>query len=171
MRRERICTQPPNFFVPSDDRIQFSCRAIAVRSRPYFSRDWYVPSGFCDDTRWVPRMETSALRMASLVMQIDPTVLIQNFRSRPIEYVQWKCSHPACLGRSVLRLQEHRRMTVIRQPPPAPGPETLVSISRSFLISAIIPVVLPEIRATNAGTTPSDCSSKANSKWDGSIIW
>ena len=40
-------------------------RASAVRSRPYFSRAWYVPSGFGEVTRWPPRTEASAPRMAS----------------------------------------------------------------------------------------------------------
>ena len=40
-------------------------RASAVRSRPYFSRAAYVPSGFGDVTRWPPRTLWSALRMAS----------------------------------------------------------------------------------------------------------
>ena len=41
-------------------------RASAVRSRPYFSSAWYVPSGFGDVTRWPPRTLWSAWRMASL---------------------------------------------------------------------------------------------------------
>ena len=40
-------------------------RASAVRSRPYFSSAWYVPSGFGEVTRWPPRTPWSALRIAS----------------------------------------------------------------------------------------------------------
>ena len=45
----------------------FPCRAMAVRSRPYFSSDWKVPSGFCEVTRWEPRTCFNADRIASLV--------------------------------------------------------------------------------------------------------
>ena len=38
-------------------------RASAVRSRPYFSRAWYVPSGFGEVTRWPPRTLCSAPRI------------------------------------------------------------------------------------------------------------
>jgi hypothetical protein len=41
-------------------------RASAVRSRPYFSRAWYVDSGLGLVTRWLPRTLTRACRMASL---------------------------------------------------------------------------------------------------------
>ena len=40
-------------------------RASAVRSRPYFSRAAYVPSGFGEVTRWPPRTLWSAPRTAS----------------------------------------------------------------------------------------------------------
>ena len=42
-------------------------RASAVRSRPYFSRAWYVASGFWLVTRWPPRTPARAWRIASLL--------------------------------------------------------------------------------------------------------
>ena len=39
--------------------------ASAVRSRPYFSSAWYVPSGSCDVTFWPPRTSWSASSSAS----------------------------------------------------------------------------------------------------------
>ena len=40
-------------------------RASSVRSRPYFSRAWYWPSGSCEVTRWLPR--TSCMRAEQLL--------------------------------------------------------------------------------------------------------
>ena len=42
-------------------------RAAAVRSRPYFSSDWKVSSGFWFVTRWRPRTSASAPSIASRV--------------------------------------------------------------------------------------------------------
>ena len=49
-------------------------RASSVRSRPYFSSDWYVLSGFCEVTRCVAadgreRLEDRVLRGAELLQQ------------------------------------------------------------------------------------------------------
>ena len=41
-------------------------RASAVRSRPYFSSAWYVPSGFGEVTRWPPRTDWRAVSSCSL---------------------------------------------------------------------------------------------------------
>ncbi len=42
-------------------------RARSVRSRPYWSRARYVDSGFCEVTRWLPRIEVMACKIASWV--------------------------------------------------------------------------------------------------------
>ena len=55
-----------DLLVAADDRVELARPRLLVRSRPYFSSAWYVPSGFCDVTRWPPRTLCRACRMASL---------------------------------------------------------------------------------------------------------
>jgi hypothetical protein len=53
-----------DFLIATDHRVQFSPRAASVKSRAYFSKAWYLASGFSSVTRWDPR---SSVRIWSAV--------------------------------------------------------------------------------------------------------
>ncbi len=67
VRRARICITRRISSSRPITGSSFPRRASSIRSRPYCSSARNVVSGFCDVTRWLPRTEVSAWRIASRV--------------------------------------------------------------------------------------------------------
>ena len=140
-------------------------RASSVRSLPYFSRAWYLASGFWSVTRWEPRTAESALRTASWVA---PMAARASRVGSPLASVSAsrRCSVEMYSSLKDSASLEARSRTLVRAfaMPGVLPPETLGSLEMAVLAPERSSCTRTPAPSSTGRTTPSRSSSRAASR-------
>ena len=144
-------------------------RAISVRLRAYFSKAWKESSGFCETTRWLPRIALSA---SSTLPLVAPASRSKSAAApRPSRQARSRCSTETKSSRkpSARRSAESSSARMRSPgwglaPPSTRGPASSLSPKRVFRRSTSAP-----IRPSRTGTSPPSWVNRARSRCSGVI--
>ncbi len=147
-------------------------RASSIRSRPYCSSARKVDSGFCEVTRWLPRTEVNACRIAS---REAPYLASSSAASslRIVAMASRMCSVEtySSLNCSASTKAPSRTLFAAGLICCCTAPVTFgMRPSRVSISLASVSGRTPS-RASRGGTTPSCCATSAPNKCSGSICW